>query len=168
MKYPTFIFAKKKFLRDWDERVRVAFNKSSREFYRTVWMSVPVRTGMARGSLVPLGRELKNVPTSIAPVIDWEASTPKRHYPKGKDLAAGIKLGEDAYLYESGNGKFTLVFDIKVFHYILNEAGLAKVGPWWTLPAGREAFKQAMKDSGVDDKLRKLLSENLKVRTVRK
>jgi len=167
LEYPKLIFAKQKFIDEWNKDVREAFVDSSEAFYVTVWFEVPVRTGMARGSLIPLGRALKIRSLAITPLKDWESGRPRHLYPHGKSLIEGIKMGEDAYVFETEK-ELILEFNITVYHYQLNERGLGNNNAlWWSLPKGLEAFKQELVDTKIDDKLRALLKKHVHARAMR-
>jgi len=166
--YPKYSFSKTKFVEDWYKLIRKDFRIAAQAFYTTVWYEVPVWTGMSRGSLVPLGKAIKNVPTAISPKKRRERGRPVRLYPGVKDLAAGIQLGEDAFVWENGKGKHVLEFNIKVFHYMLNEKGKGNnnAAAWFSLPKGRYVFKAAFEGLQTGQQLRGLLPKNLKARIV--
>ena len=91
LKFRALKINKKKISEKTHKLVSATFREGIREFYRAAFASVPVDTGMARGSLIPLGRLIRNVPTSITP----KRSRPKsKGYPDGKTLDAGIKRGQ--------------------------------------------------------------------------
>lgn len=123
-----------------EKAIEVQMRQAAREMLRAIIVKVPVFTGMARGTMQPLGRFLR-----VAVPI-----TPKpgaKKYP-GKNAAAGA-LASSFTFANSGGLRPRLRFDPGVAHFQTNdkfdvsERGikLRNPTPWHALQAGREAFK---------------------------
>ena len=121
----------------WKQALETQMRQASREFLRAVIVRVPVYTGMARGSLQPVGRFLR-VAVPIRP--DPRA----RLYPD-KNPGRGRALGGFNF---SNKGGFSpnLSINIGVLHFQLNEFRSSKLKlrhptPWRSFDAGRAAFR---------------------------
>jgi len=123
--------------------LEVQMRQASREFLRAVIVRVPVYTGMARGSLVPLGRFLR-----VAVPINPDPGA-KKH--PNKNPAAGAAASSFKFTNEGGfNPRLRL--DIGVLHFELNEfrpstLPLRHPTPWHSFEAGREAFKAYLREN---------------------
>ena len=144
-------FDKKQVTKHSEDAIDAAVRDATREFYRAAFTSVPVRTGMARGSLIPLGRFIRNVPTTISPTQDPVVPyAPRAWYPAGKSLQAGISAGAGAYRFNKQGLKFTFEYNIKVLHWLTNDTARQ----WNALENGREAFRVRLLDGRLSKELR--------------
>jgi hypothetical protein len=123
-----------------DTQVRQA----AREWLRTVMIHVPVYSGQAAASLVPLGRHLHvAIPIHPDPVA-------RRRYP------GGISIGESqgTFSFSSEGWVSTFTFSTEVPHYLINEfnAGLGSPPlrhptPWASMEHGRNAFMAYLQEN---------------------
>lgn len=126
----------------YDEAMKVQLRQAARAWLRAVVPKVPVYTGMARGSLVPLGRLLRvAIPISINPKA-------KRRITAKYSREAGEALG--AFNFEDGkNGVYTFTVDTQVLHFYLNDTFDIKAKipqlihdtPWDAFKSGEAAFR---------------------------
>lgn len=128
-------FNKEKFNKTLDEKLHIQLRNAARAWLRAVIPNVPVYTGMARGSLAPLGRFL-HVAVPISPI----ASRP------GKSPEAGEQHSEFKFYRRSG--QFVFSWNTTVLHYLINEFNdmsgilpLTHPTPWHSIAAGNAAFK---------------------------
>ena len=127
----------------YDEAMKVQIRQAARAWLRAVIPKVPVYTGMARGSLVPLGRFLR-----VAIPIRMNPNAVKRVRP-GYSQQAGEALG--AFTFgDNQNGVYTFSYNTQVLHFYLNDtfdtkgAGMVNLiheTPWNATAAGEQAFK---------------------------
>lgn len=113
-----------------EKEIRMA----ARAWLRAVIPRVPVYTGMARGSLQPLGRFLK-VAVPISPVA------------KRKNMGPAVGAAQQSFKFEVKNGKYLFGFNSTVAHYMINEfysvpLPLRNPTPWQSFEAGRTAFNE--------------------------
>ena len=121
------------FRKSVDSAIRIALRMAAREWLRAVIPHVPVYTGMARGSLQPLGNFLK-VAIPISPV----ASRP------GMGVAAGEALG--SFEFSNIDGVYSFLYSTGVEHFITNNyysvpLPLRNPTPWKAFEAGNAAFE---------------------------
>lgn len=142
-----------------DEAMKTQIRQAARAWLRAVIPRVPVYTGMARGSLVPLARFLK-----IAIPIRPAANAKKRKPLAGYSLNDGISQGAFSF-DDNQNGVYTFSFDTKVLHFYLNDtfdtkgAGMVNLihdTPWDAIKAGDAAFR-AYIDKVLPQRLPKLV-----------
>jgi len=117
--------------------VDVQIRQAARAWLREVMIHIPVYSGMAKGSLLPLGRFL-NVAIPIQPVA-------KRKY---GDVAAGDALGSFKFERDD-NFVWTFSFSTEVPHFLINEFNvglgsppLRHPTPWNSFAAGKVAWTQ--------------------------
>lgn len=127
-------FDEKKFRQSVDRELQVQLRQAARAWLRAVIPSVPVYTGMARGTLQPLGRALR-VAIPISPVA----------VRKGKNAAAGS--AQSQFEFTSSGGLYTFSWSNDVLHYNINEYNnmsgvipLKNPTPWRSLAKGKAAF----------------------------
>jgi len=126
---------KEKLTKKVGERLEATLRNAAREFVRAVLVEIPVQTGEAAGSLIPLGRLLR-----VAIPI-----TPSR-FQSGKNPNTGA--AQSSYKFDNSFPKYRFEFEAGVIHYTLNEFGLnvgpygpdKKQPPWKTFEKGRSAF----------------------------
>jgi|SRR5581483_3746129 len=114
----------------------VALRNAARRFIREAIQSVPVQTGMARGSYLNVGRLLR-VAIKINPTVFGA----KYHgQPKTPELGAslsefGFRNQGDLYIFEFGTD---------VEHYNINEffGGHSPSAPWFSFDKGRKAAEK--------------------------
>lgn len=126
----------------YDEAMKVQIRQAARAWLRAVIPHVPVYTGMARGSLAPLGRFLR-----VAIPIRMNPNAAKRVRP-GYSQQAGEALGVFTF-QDNSNGVYTFSFNTEVLHYYLNDtfdtkgAGMVNLinkTPWDSAKYGEEAW----------------------------
>lgn len=103
---------------------------AAREFVRKSFGHIPVDTGMARSTLVPLGRFL-NVLVRVAP--------------KRRVLGKSPELGQlqSGFEFKIVKSVFSFEFNSKVFHHFLNDQfNIKRVpsSPWNSILIGSLAF----------------------------
>ncbi len=150
---------KVKFTKTLIEKLETQNRQAARAWLRAVILKVPVWTGMAAGSLKPLGAFLR-VAIPISPSSSSQAQSAMR---RGQTEAAGEALGKFEFKNEDGQ-RFVFVFSTGVIHYLQNEYYAAPPGfhlieetPWYSLRAGSIAYKQYMKEN-LKNKIPKLKS----------
>jgi hypothetical protein len=110
----------------------------AKEFALTTAKNVPVWSGMARSTLVPLGRHL-GVTIPFDP-IKGETAT--------KNKAAGESAGRDFSIIATATGG-TFRWATNVKHFFLNEQfNMSRVAssPWFSIRRGRNAALAVMKE----------------------
>jgi hypothetical protein len=138
-------FDDEQFIRDMEDALKIILEESAREWLRAVVHKVPIWSGEAVASLLPLAGYLDEE-IEIHPVLDA---------PEG-GIERGIK--QSRYKFEFTGGKMSFIFDELVPHYLINDFNrglgqppLIHPTPWRSLEAGREAFnrhfKQTIKDA---------------------
>lgn len=142
-------FKKAEFTKTLDEACATQVRQAARAFLRAAVEKVPNYTGMARGSLQPLGR-LLNV------AVDAQfTSRAKKHGHKSR-ISQGNALGQNAFNFVNTKGSHTFEFSIPDFHYAINEffnvqatwgIPLTYPTPWDSMGAGLDAFNQYLKDN---------------------
>lgn len=140
-------------------QIQKLWRDSVRSFLRAVALEgiIKVRSGMSMASLLPLARSVRMM-SAIQSKISSERVREKfrPYYPGGKgtsaqglkSIAHGNRLGEDAFIFETGTPQtpvFIFEFEIRVFHYFINENGLGPTPAWNSLKIGREAFLQTFR-----------------------
>lgn len=137
----AFRFDKEKYLKQFESKMAVQNRNAARAWLRAALPHIPVRTGMAKASLIPLARFL-NVGILVQPV-----DFPSRVF---EGVASS---DEPSSMFESnGKGEFLFQFTINVLHYLLNEFAVYGMGPylnpidptiqppWESMEAGRLAY----------------------------
>lgn len=117
--------------------VDVQMRQAARAWLRAVMFNIPIYTGMARGSLLPVGRFL-SVAIPIKPVA-------KRKY---GDAAAGAALS--SFKFERDDGfVWTFSFSTEIPHFLINEFNvglgsppLRHPTPWKSMEAGKIAWTE--------------------------
>lgn len=130
---------KEKYLKTVNEQLDIAIRNAARAWLRAVLTRVPVYTGEARGSLVPLGQFLK-----VA--VDTTPNPNARAHGHKSGRAEGEAQGH--FQFEHLKTLIRFVFETDVLHYILNEkfnmnppihlTHLPR--PWDSMTVGKEAF----------------------------
>lgn len=132
---------------EWTERTKkqleTQMRQGLREMLRVVIQEVPVYTGMARGSLMPVGKFLRiAIPISPDPIAQYK-------HP-GKNPDAGAALTSFEFVTRGISPQFTL--DIGTLHYQLNEFRRSKLKlrhptPWNSFKKGRRAYVRYLKNN---------------------
>ena len=131
-------FDAKKFTDALRDLAEAQVRQAAREWLRAVIPKVPVFTGTARGTLMPLGRLIR-----VAVPISPKAVRPNR----GPGVGASLTTGR--YFYREGN-RFYFRFNTDVSHFIYNNLQpapdppfrLINETPWYATQAGNEAFNR--------------------------
>jgi hypothetical protein len=125
--------------------VQVQIRQAAREWLRAVILKVPVYTGMAKGSLLPLGRYLR---VAIPIVPDPIAQ---------KRFGRGPQDGESLGLFDFkqiNQYVWQFQYATEVQHYLINEftiglgsPPLRNPTPWHSFEAGKEAWDQYLQEN---------------------
>lgn len=139
---------KEGFIKALDRAAREELYNASMAFLKAVILRVPVWSGMARASLLPLARYLNQhgsdqpVEVPIHPTASAIAKV---------DVAArqraGIYRGR-VFNFRFLNGLYTMTFNPQVFHYRVNDISdprpeihlINEPIPWFSFEAGKIAF----------------------------
>lgn len=132
-------FDKVAFLRDLKKGTLDLREKTARAYVRAVFSRIPVWSGAARATLIPLATLAKmgELAASIRPIA-FEG----RHYPKG-DPNHGIDSGVNHGLQSSIDNSFPEVgftFETDLLHFFLHEEN--SWNDWGALEAGRNAASE--------------------------
>lgn len=126
-----------------DEDLKIQTRQAARAWLRATFEHVPVWTGMARGSLKPLGRYLR-VAIDITP---HERAKPT----PSKNQAAGE--AKQHFVFNSNGYNYSFQWSTDVLHYQLNEfhqstlnAHLAATTPWHSTQFGNAAWDAYVRD----------------------
>jgi hypothetical protein len=129
----------------YDIAIRRQMNNAARAFVRAAVKRIPVDTGMARGSLLHLGRLLRvAVPIRPKPSIRERnyQYEPARGQPKTAALGSELTV---SHITKKGS-RYEFIFHTQIFHLILNDVwGSAHTGPWNALSAGRQEAQRYMR-----------------------
>lgn len=127
-----------------DEKMMELLKEAMREYLTAAILKVPVFTGMARGSLRPIGRFV-NMEIPISP--DPRAS----EYPE-KTIWKGEERGQN-FSFVMNNGRVIVHWSTEVEHFITNEFNnmegkfpLRHPTPWESRVAGREAYRTFLRE----------------------
>jgi hypothetical protein len=138
------------FTKTFTEAMETQNRQAARAWLRAVLIKVPVWTGEAKGSLRPLGQFLK-VAVPIGPISTTREA--KRAISEGHTVAAGEGQGHFQFKNEDGK-RFVFIFKTDVVHYLINEfynvkppINLIQPVPWFSLRAGKAAYKQYLNDN---------------------
>lgn len=163
---------KQAYLRDKDSAIFEAIKKAGRAFIQAAWPAIPVRSGMARGSLMAEVQAYRGSGSAISffntsvPVTPIEYNKKYYIYPGQRGMAnivpnsfdnenekrkalGWIPKDEDSgatishYKITKDGGKFKFIFDSGVRHFNYNEFALN----WHSLTFGYEAFNSSMQQS---------------------
>jgi hypothetical protein len=138
---PTFIaefmdlkFDANGYRKSVDALMEQQMRMAARAWLRAVIPHVPVYTGMARGSLRPLGQFLK-VSVPISPIATR----------KGMGIGAGES--KSWFKISKSGGNYTFEYNSSVAHYEINEfynvpLPLTHPTPWHSFKYGDEAFNE--------------------------
>ncbi len=137
VKISKFSFDTVKFNKTLRERLNVQVRNAAREFVRAAIVNIPVDTGEARGTFLPLGRFLNiAVPINGDPEPDKNPTT-----------GAGP---DKQLLFTFPSNQYGVYFQIdwQLFHFWFNEFFETRSNhykPWDSIEAGREAFLEYMR-----------------------
>jgi hypothetical protein len=127
------------FTKTFNETLDIEIRNAARAWLKIVMTHVPVWTGMAAGSLIPLGQYLR-----IAIPIHRNPSADTHGY-QWRSEAQGIPLGH--FRFEHRKTSVTFWFSTDVAHYNINELfdprpdiHLIHDAPWHSWEHGRVAF----------------------------
>jgi len=140
MKLHNVKLSRENYRKQFDKDIEKHMHAAAREWLLAVYPLVPVWTGMARGSLIPLGAFL-NVPIPIDRNPSADA-----HGLIDRGFWDGIPLGK--FQFRFTRTQFRFHFSTDVEHYMENELNVApsylhliNPTPWHSFEAGAEAFK---------------------------
>jgi len=140
-------FDKAKYSNTLEEACKVQMRQAARAWLRAAFPHVPVWTGMARGSFLPLRDALGNVAVPITPT----------EFRPGMGPQAGRALG--SFRFERRGTRFLFHFETKVPHFVENDQNPAPPGlqarlkhptPWHSFQAGDAAFTKYLEESLAD------------------
>lgn len=130
-------------------------------WYEATWRAVPVYTGMARATLLPMGYFLSNmsgvdVSTDIRPkkqerTLDKDVRQYYTHDTRTKEYGEEEALVKQAFKYADDGRKQSFTFDIPVWHWQEFDS------EWHAIAQGEIAFWEYVWENR--DETRKLLSE---------
>jgi len=144
MRFTKLEIAVKKYRKATDVAIEQVMKESMKEALETVILHVPTYTGMARGSLRPIGRVVEANIMNITPApgaVDHPEKT----------IAKGEAAGSDFVFYHK-DGRHFISFKNAVEHYETNEheqnisLPLIHPTPWESWQAGREVYKAYLRD----------------------
>jgi hypothetical protein len=132
-------FDHKRYVGDFKAKLKDELRQALRAMLRATMVRVPVYTGMARGSLRPLGRFL-NEHVPISPV----AQRKKMGIREGEALGS-VEIDDSTY-------DISVKINIGVLHYAINEffnvpLPLKNPTPWESFRVGREAYKRYLRQN---------------------
>lgn len=129
----SFYLKTNEFRKDLDASLKREVRNAGAEWVRAVYNKVPVYTGTARGTLVPVGRVV-DVTIPISPVA----------FKRGRGPTFGESQSSFNF-YHAGN-VYGFRFDQNLWYYILNDLNVTfiKSSPWQSMKAGEEAFNHYM------------------------
>lgn len=165
---PVYDFNVGAFTKTLDDLCQQAIREAAREYYRAVWpiLHGAVDTGMAIGSMIPLGRYLRNVPTSFSAHSRPKKGYPSSEYPYGlKSPQAGMSHGKNAegFFFNQQRGHYEFIHLINVMHYRINEGTVtnARGSAWHTREAGAAAFRQRLVRENLSKKLQRAFRNSI-------
>lgn len=127
-----------------DQDLQVQMRQAARAWLRETILHVPIWTGMAMGSLKPLGRFLR-VKIEIEP-------NPRAKPRRDKNQAAGE--ARQSFSFDSNGYNYAFRWTTDVLHYQLNEfhqsglnAHLAATTPWHSTQYGNKAWDDYIRDT---------------------
>jgi len=138
-------FNKQLFLADVKTSAKQLSHKALENFLQTLVEEIPVWSGAAKATLIPLARLVKKT-VSISPKVFPPFADPNEH-----GISAGIKAGDSYHINRSW--EFGFVFSHSLMHYFVNEHFLqnfgptAKPTPWETLKRASESWTIFMRDN---------------------
>lgn len=136
------------FKRDLSAQAEVQMKEAAKAFIREAASKVPVRTGFARGSLIPLaeasGAEL------LFTVFDAARTEFYQGIPKSPETGALFGTPADQIFTREGN-IFFFNYESRVIYYALQDVfrGRSPTSPWGSFEAGSEAFLAYMATTGI-------------------
>jgi hypothetical protein len=128
------------------EELKHKLRRAVADWLRAVIEYVPVSTGMARASLIPLG-QVVGVNVFTATTIGNNAI---RKESPTRNKALGEATGMSGGFFGGNQYQLTFVYQILIDHYLENEtsahpgANEQVISPWESMEAGREAFAAFM------------------------
>ena len=132
-------YDKRGFMASVKTAARQIRDEALEEFFRTVLSELPVWSGAAKATLIPLGRLLK-ISFDISPKVKPPFDNPNEH-----GIAAGKRKGKAKKI--NASWEYGFVFEHSLFHYWLNENFLMHYGPdkkptpWETMKKGSERYR---------------------------
>lgn len=154
----TMQFDAEGFKKSLQEAIAVQMRQAARAWLRAVIPAVPVYTGMARGSLQPLGRILR-VAVPISPIA----------FRRGKSPAEGAT--QSSFEFYNNGSVWTFSWSTDVLHYTINEYNnmsgvlpLRHPTPWKSIEKGNIAFNAYM-EANISKRIPKL-ADYIKTDTV--
>lgn len=123
-----------------DEALQTQLRQAARAWLRAVIPLVPVYTGMARGTLAPLGRFLK-IAVPIDPVAIRQNKSPS------------LGAARSDFEFAASGGVYDFQWIQDVLHYTINEYNdmsgilpLKNPTPWHSIAAGNNAFDRYVRE----------------------
>lgn len=122
--------------RSLDQSIQTGVRQAARAWLRAVLRQVPVYTGTARGTMIPLGSFLR-VAIPIKPVA----------FVKGKGPSVGAAGSHYSFATGEG-GRYGFSFEPGLEYYLLNEYNLVPnipSTPWFSFDSGKIAYDAEIK-----------------------
>ncbi len=145
IKAPRFMWDGRKFHQALRDKLNFEVKEAAREFVRAAVVNIPVDTGEARGTFLPIGRFL-NVPIPI----------PNAHPLANKSATTGAEANKQLiFTFPSNQYGVYFQIDWQLFHFWFNDffAHSYPNGqmptPWKSIEAGRDAFLKYMRTEAV-------------------
>lgn len=132
IRIPRYTLEKEKMMAALKAKLEVQIRQAAREFVRAAIQNIPVDTGQARGTFLPLARAL-----NVSVPID---GTPQ----KGKSASTGAS-GDNQLIFKFETTKTLVKFevDVQLFYFWVNDilghpSGMHE--PWQSIEEGFKAF----------------------------
>lgn len=125
-----------------DEDLQIQMRQAARAWLRETLVHVPVWTGMARGSLKPLGRFLR-VAVPIEP-HERAKPTPKKNQEAGESQQY-FEFDHNGYQYSFRWTTDVLHYQLNEFHH--SELKLIHDTPWHSTLYGDKAWEEYVRDT---------------------
>lgn len=143
---PEFTFDEKRFLKTYREMAAIQTKQAARAFLRAVVQRVPVDTGQARGTLLPLGRFLR-VAVPISSTNERENKNPETGAQGDKQLLFRFPSYSTGEFFE---------IEPQLFYYWWNDfyshnyPNSPNPTPWRSIEEGVEAFLLYMRTTAIE------------------
>jgi hypothetical protein len=132
------------------ESLETQNRQAARAWLKAVITRVPIWTGMAQGSLRPLGQYLR-VAIPITPSSSPRAQIAIAH---GQNITAGEAMGHFQFKVEAGK-RIVFIYKTDVIHYLINEFYDVRPEihlthepvPWFSFRVGKAAYKQYLTEN---------------------
>lgn len=145
-KFPTYKWNSQKFNQTLRTKLTVQVRQAAREFVRAAIVKVPIDTGEAIGTFLPIGRFL-NVSIPILNNHPTEKKNPETGSSEEKRLLFTFSSNQYGVYFEIDWQLFHFWFN-EFFHHNYPNAQIET--PWHSMEAGRDAFLEYMRTVAVE------------------